>query len=456
MRPNAASGGKQGTMRAETKRSVARVAIALVWLLGSSAVCACYDTSDRPSVGGESHFLGPCQQQAQCEELGAEYSCRHGFCRLPGDEGRDLDEPLAAVSSPLVLMLIDTSGSMERLNNCQCVTPDCGECLPDCTRNVRNRWAETLEALTGTFEDFSCERIARAMGPADRYDSGYYLPYHRPIGRQRDDGVLDRYGDRVRFGIATFDGWDTWLGAAPLVTVDGFDFALSDREQGLWSYNPAHEIADFTADSAQPHGVFFYPNCTTNYFMDTGIRNERAEAGGVLIASGAQLTRGVTGAMKRSLLAVRPYGGTPIAASLDDLYYLLTQDPRMLAERERNTELHVVLITDGYPDDDYRTFGCDCKETGGDCGVGQDPDAMICPYPKPEDAARALLCGRDGARCDDPIATVHVIGFDTGDAAVTDRLDAIARAGGDQGARFAHSGAELQQALDDVLDAIAD
>jgi len=439
-------------MRVEKRRWVA-----VVWWLGLSAASGCYDTSDSPSVGGESHFLVPCQEQAQCDQLGPQFSCREGFCR--SDDGQDgRDDQVVAATSPLVLLVVDTSGSMERLADCQCTSAGCEECLPDCTRNARNRWAQTLEALTGTFDDFACERIARDAFPKERYDAGYYLPYYRPFGVQRDDGLFDRYADRVRFGVATFDGWDTWAGGKPLEPVDGFDFELSMQEQGLWSYNPAREIADFTPDSEHPHGNFFYPNCETTYFMDTGIRSERADAGGLLLATDAQTAGAVAAEIQRSLLALRPYGGTPIAAALDDVYYLIAQDPRMVAERARNTPLHVVLITDGYPDDDYRTFGCDCAETAGGCGPGyeQDADAMICPYPKPEEAARALRCGRDPAACNGPLAALHVIGFAIEDAAVSNRLDAIARAGGDERARFAQSGLELQQALDDVLDAIAD
>jgi type IV pilus assembly protein PilY1 len=441
-------------MRAEKKRWVATVG----WALGLSALVGCYDVRDRPSVGGESHFLRPCQEQAQCEDLGEQFSCRDGFCRM--DEGEEEgDGPIVAATSPLVLMVVDTSGSMERLGECTCVTPGCEECLPDCTRNVRNRWAQTLEALTGTFDDFACERIPRDSFSLDRYDAGYYLPYYRPSGVQRDDGLLDRYGDRVRFGVATFDGWDTWIGAAPLVAADEFDFELSRHEQGLWSYNPAREIAGFAPDSEQPHGKFFYPNCTESYFMDTGIRSERAEAGGLQIAYDGRIANQVHGEIERSLLALRPYGGTPIAASLDDVYYLFTQDPRMVAERERGAPLHVVLLTDGYPDDDYRTFGCDCAATAktvDDCGVGQDPAAMICPYPMPEDAAHALRCGRDSAACDTPLATLHVVGFAVDDAAVIARLHSIARAGGAEQARIAPSALALQQALDEVLASIAD
>ena len=68
--------------------------------------------------------------------------------------------------------------------------------------------------------------------------------------------------------------------------------------------------------------------------------------------------------IQRSLLRVTPYGGTPIAASLDDLYYFFDRDINLQPERESGSRPYVILITDGYPDDDYRSFGCDCAKTG--------------------------------------------------------------------------------------------
>ena len=71
---------------------------------------------------------------------------------------------------PYMMVAVDTSGSMERLPACACTTAACNECLPGgqstppvadgCSlTNVdgvppagkKNRWAVTLEALTGTF-----------------------------------------------------------------------------------------------------------------------------------------------------------------------------------------------------------------------------------------------------------------------------------------------------------------
>src|SRR5690625_290742 len=82
---------------------------------------------------------------------------------------------------PVVMLLIDTSGSMERRLNCVCSTEACTECLPNCAdSNVPlNRWYTLLSALTGTNKGVAqgCKTLTR-IG----YDAGYYIPhFHYPF-----------------------------------------------------------------------------------------------------------------------------------------------------------------------------------------------------------------------------------------------------------------------------------
>ncbi|MFW6087607.1 MAG: hypothetical protein ACODAG_10420, partial [Myxococcota bacterium] len=77
------------------------------------------------------------------------------------------DAPDVRNVPPLVMLLVDTSGSMERLPGCACSTPGCEECLPMCStagEDQRNKWAFVLEALTGQWEDFDCTRQVRSGG----------------------------------------------------------------------------------------------------------------------------------------------------------------------------------------------------------------------------------------------------------------------------------------------------
>jgi len=452
-------------------------------LLGSAlCVPGCYD-SEQP-FGGESHFLRACERTAQCSDLGAGYTCVEGHCQAdqaaaeissggdgatsgttgsesstanPGDGDPSASSGTLSEATPLVLLLVDTSGSMARTTGCSCDTPSCEKCLPDCSKGEQDRWTQLLEVLTGTFDGFSCEALERTAENGASYDIGYYLPYNRPAGEQRADGLLDSYRDRLRFGVATFDGYDSYVGAAPLVAMSDFDFETSAGLDGLWSYNPQREIPDLQSNATLPVGSFRYPNEGTELMMDTGIRNADAAEGALRVASDPTLARATNDAIQASLLGMRPYGGTPIAAALDDLYYFLAQDPTMAAERTRSAPRHVVLITDGYPDDDYRSLGCNCAHESDPvsaCG-SEDPALNHCPYPTPEEAARALRCGRDASRCDVPQAQLHVIAFAVDDTLVQTRLDAIAVAGGGQGAHLVDSKLELREALDSVLHDIA-
>jgi type IV pilus assembly protein PilY1 len=368
---------------------------------------------------------------------------------------------------PYLMLVIDTSGSMERQTSCVCQSPACTECLPNCGLtnanavvngvNVKkNRWATTLEALTGSFTSFECTALPRTQPNGATYDLGYYMDYHQPwhcatagaacpydptnTTLQQNDGILDQYASRVQFGLMTFDGWDTYVGAFPLVPVVDFNVSVSQAVQGLWSYGPTDTV------SGKQGKTFHYPNCTTDYMMDTGARGPSATEGGLVSLNSC--SGGAPGSatcpswcsqcpatqasinkdIQTALLKTRPYGGTPIAASLDDLYFHLKNDLTDAFGSCRNR--YALLMTDGYPDDDYRAFGCDCaNESPVNCGdpTTNDPNRMHCPYPLPEDVAGDLIHGRTGDKA--MIEQLFVVGLAVDDPNVVTRLDAIAHKG---------------------------
>lgn len=93
------------------------------------------------------------------------------------------------------------------------------------------------------------------------------------------------------------------------------------------------------------------------------------------------------------------------------------------------------------------------------------PGQMMCPYPTPENAARYLLgdapdpASLSRAELVHPIgpplvASLSVVGFAIADSEVEAQLDAIARAGGGPGARFASTGPELRAALGELVQGI--
>jgi type IV pilus assembly protein PilY1 len=115
----------------------------------------------------------------------------------------DVNPPL-----PNVMLLIDNSGSMERMidgslpesnpqNACNCAADG------TCNFNVHpppNRWGVMLQALTGSvIGGYNCAAMPRTAGSTfaseyqiagvNPYDTDYYLPYHRPIAQDTTNAL---------------------------------------------------------------------------------------------------------------------------------------------------------------------------------------------------------------------------------------------------------------------------
>ena len=392
--------------------------------------------------------------------------------------GAAAEEPDMRNYPPFVMIVADTSGSMERLPTCTCTTLGCTECLPDCTltndpvtgeapSGKKNRWAVVLEALTGKFINFQCLPLTRTAANGMTYDTDYAIPYNRPwlcpngdklcgypgtatTPIQIENGLLDNYSGRIRFGLATFDGMLTYVGKSDLVESASFSESLSVGTDGSYSYGGSK--------------TFHYPTCTTDYRVDSGIRGPTAAEGGLISLNSTNACSTppcdmyeLNAQIQKNLLAARTYGGTPTAAALDDLYYHLKTDlnDSLASCRER----YAILITDGYPDDDFRQYGCDCKKglaPYGLCPANEDPNKMHCPYPLAKDAAYALKHGKDG---DDPmLSQLFVVGMSITDNASRVGLNEIASAGGSldldkdgNEAFFADNPATLTSTLDRLL-----
>ncbi len=379
---------------------------------------------------------------------------------------------------PFVMLIVDTSGSMEKVPASICTCPLVGDpacitCLPQCSLDnstqqhidlKKNRWAFVLEALTGKFFNFQCSTLARTVPNGMTYDVGYNFPYNQPWAcptsgpcpyaqatvqpLQDTNGVLDTYSSRLRFGLMTFDGMETYFGANPLIVASSFNATLSNAQNGMWSYAGAHP--------------FHYPGCTEDYMMDTGARSSVATEGGLVSVSTTSCPSPpcdmyqINSTIQDTLLRTRPYGGTPIAASLDDLYYHFKNDATDTFGTCRDR--YALLITDGEPDDDYRFYGCDCKRRG-NCPAHDSQatiDSYKCPYPLAEDVAYDLVNGRAGDQ--GQMKKLFVIGISIGDAESKGKLNLIASQGGSTDldadgntARFADDFGTLQATLDKLF-----
>jgi type IV pilus assembly protein PilY1 len=326
---------------------------------------------------------------------------------------------------PNVLLLVDSSGSMEYKSSSQSFPV----CVPT-QDNVseRSRWIELLEVMTGDIKDYRCESIDRngngfnteySLNGADPPDRYYSNPYHRPMHKkcapgpgtlpanvfdwanirpreyddinkncnfdQEKDGLLDdgAFRKTVRFGLMTFD---------TLAKKNDGKGAYADGALGAWSYY-------LSAKQGAPAG------CATLSDIEVGARNAAAPPW-----EGRLMNFGKPGdkpeqqndRIQDVLISTRPFGATPIAGMLDDAREFLwndgsadpldanekfgpKDDPYITGGCRKNV---IILLSDGEPNMDLRPF---CEPN--------------CPYPKPEETAFTLA--------NDPTRAVQtfVIGF---------------------------------------------
>ncbi len=349
----------------------------------------------------------------------------------------DVNPPL-----PNVMMLVDSSGSMEYKSSSAAFPA----CVPTGPGSERSRWIELLEVMTGSIQDYRCDAVSRGSAAfKNEYslsgqlppDADYLNPYHRPLSgtctpgpgvlssnaydypagavkyhaytdpniacntfTQASDGLLDSFGSSVRFGLMTFDphtGGGTGVsGTAPNYTTG---------VNGTWSY-----FLNAQPKQGKPAA------CSTLSSLEVGARNAAAPPWeGRMVGFGASSASAATLATKNAqiqeiLLASRPYGATPIAGMLDDVRDFLwndtSTDPLIPADdfgpyRDpyitggcRNN--FIVLLSDGEPNLDLRPF---CE--------GGGPPAGVCPYDKPEDISFDLANAADPNKR----TKVFVIGF---------------------------------------------
>ncbi len=88
--------------------------------------------------------------------------------------------------SPNIMLLVDTSGSMEYQVDGSDVT-----CSPLGGTNNKSRWTQVVEALTGSINNYTCETIDRLsstfrdgvyrLNNQAPYDYNYTVPFHRAL-----------------------------------------------------------------------------------------------------------------------------------------------------------------------------------------------------------------------------------------------------------------------------------
>jgi type IV pilus assembly protein PilY1 len=360
---------------------------------------------------------------------------------------------------PLMMLMVDTSGSMERM-------PDDTR-LPDCSNDPthdasqKNRWTVTLEALTGTFDNFTCNEIDRNTLASTEMDYAYYLPHYQiTSATQQTDGILDAFAHRVKFGLMTFDGAGTTLNGDSLVAWDTFITnpfqILSTGAEGMYSYG-RHGIdcstALLRAEDAYP--TLAFPDCPTAYAVDAGARGKGSFPGAMVSVGSSEDAADVNtvnAAVQSSLASVRPFGATPLAAMFDDLKYYFKNDTDVKKGTGGDPyfmcrQRYALLITDSAGDADelYRDtrFQCDTVDDPLDAAKHakflkcplKDPNApesasntrnCFCPYLPSDELVGQLVASSDPTRADALLHKLFVLAFNVTDTQALASLTTLA------------------------------
>ena len=371
---------------------------------------------------------------------GASLALLSTFAAASASAQTDINPPL-----PNVMLLVDTSGSMEyKVGSTNFPT-----CYPDGSQaSERSRWTDLVEVLTGSIQNYRCEKIDRmsaSFGDGEYgkltldktpFDYLYPYPYHRPLSGncalapgnfnktnvydfaddalkfhaysstatscvydQAKDGILDSFENAIRFGLMTFD---PSTGKGTGVTTGGTAYDASTGVEGTWSYIWEKEIF------GMPVG------CTEKQPWEVGGRNAAAPPWeGRLVAfgnpnPGSAEFRTKKSQIERVLMSTRPYGPTPINGLMHDARDFLlsdtTKDPTntsqdfgpykdpWIVDSEVATgcrKRFVILLTDGQPNMDLRP----------EC------DGNVCPFPETPELIAKKMAGLDR-----PIYT-YVVGF---------------------------------------------
>ena len=413
-----------------------------------------------------------------------------GLATAVGGEATAQPVEAGVSATPTALVLLDSSASMEWLDDGDDHT------YPDCYLGAGglpvdpglSRMHAAIEVLTGTVTGRYCVVDARDTAP-DRIDQ---VDGTRPQGirhsrlcsdsdgngvadtatecvpddpndafaglRQRNDGLIDEFGDRIAFGFMAFDSFPE----------------ASECSDGMFSYGDSRSMAGDTVTALPPASPDSVPSCVpgTAGCWNLGARipcdpdapascNDCDTAHNYSIAPldpTSALAQGeINDEVQEQLLRIVPYWSTPLGAMLADAYKFYVDPAEYYTYGSSATapdatrgeadpygecrKRYVLLVTDGIPSFDV------CVRTGtdGPDTTGWDPGCENYPYADAAYYAEKLY--REGI-------PVYVVGFNIPDTSAT-ILDEIAIAGGTTQARLANSGISLVFELGDIFSQIA-
>ncbi len=372
-------------------------------------------------------------------------------------------EPDVRNVRPNVMLLVDTSASMQTVIGGRSGSIE-GR-ASNCVVSERDRWTSLIEVLTGDFATYRCRAegtVARpyTMPLAQRPDGVWDRPDGYSWGQQ-PNGILDTYGERVRFGLMMYDNVYGLPGVTDISLTQLHVTELTAARRADWLGEPG----DY---SYGPDRILSFTECLGNpYIVNAGARSVAAGDTGMVSfgvddPNDAGATAAINTRIQRNLMSMRPFGATPTAALLDDYEYYLNTDPDVarpgtagaLDSYAACRDQYAILITDGQPSDVYRDARIGCDRPG--------PENQ-CPYERSHEIV-ARMCGSiraDGSCSDTRFRGLFAVLFEpgaSGSAEVTQArsaMDLIAMAGATGHAYVASDAAGLRGAISAALDRAA-
>ena len=326
---------------------------------------------------------------------------------------------------PNVLIILDSSGSMERMPNGLLPLQDNGTpMIPGSTATLaKNRWVTAVEVMSGSINHYSLLAEDRSsadfrhefgLGGTDPYDANYSLYHYRPMtsncalgsnsltqaatwpldwntwdatsfgARQflgagslgpigscastafNDTdglGVLQTFVHQARFALMTFDP----ATSAKTGWVTGTHYPV-DGMNGLWSYFPGW---DGTSASLPQYG---WPSTCSDtapldsHIFEVGVRNPSAppwEGPLVPFATDDTQLDSIVQRIRYAMLAMRPYGATPTGPALADAENYFWNDPKGPKSDPQAACRgdFIILVTDGFPNEDLRDTTPNCMNS---------------------------------------------------------------------------------------------
>jgi len=375
----------------------------------------------------------------------------------------DVNPPL-----PNVLILLDTSGSMEKMLDGQDPENESATCSPG-VQSSPNRWGIAVQALTGSVAPyFSCLAMPRSKGSRfdleysinglSPYDVNYFLPFHRPVsgadaasacmfgpgtlpgdsgggvgtppigtgGFATDfpaNAIITKYASG-QVGACNFQQYqDGILDSARDMVRFGLMTFDSDTLPGVGVSLPGLTVANTPSSPFDGQWSYFDgwngagtpvsgrpADCSATDLFEVGARNPAAPPweGRLMTFPTPSATisqiESQNDQVQLAVNAMRPYGATPTAGMFSDARYYLWYDPAGPQKTDPFIE--------GNCRDEYIihiTDGAPNLDLRPSCGQTPiDPSKPgSCPYQLPEDIAANLALGSASQH---PVKT-FVIGF---------------------------------------------